>query len=255
MPKMGEVTIGDIEALIAIHAAIAAAHHARYTDLEAAAIAAALIADHADLATVHQDAPNLIANHKAIAAAHHAKTTLFTELTDRAGKDKLNWALNKLLLGAGPDADPTEIDVPVGGYTEGARVTHSVDQDIPNATTTTLAFDEERYDTDAIHDNTVFNSRLTCKTAGKYLIIGSIVWEGSAIGSRYIHIRLNGVTIIAYHLWGVSNDLGHRPFIATIYDLAVTDYVELRVRQQSGVALNVFRSGESSPLFMMQRIG
>ncbi|MBA7652321.1 hypothetical protein ES703_60151 [subsurface metagenome] len=138
---------------------------------------------------------------------------------------------------------------------QGARVTHSVDQAIPHATTTTLAFDEERYDTDAIHDNAVFNNRLTCKTAGNYLIIGGLVWSTHNVGGRYIHIRLNGVTIIGYHIWGVSVALGHRPFIATIYDLALTDYVELRVRQESGAALDVIRSGQNAPLFMMQRIG
>ena len=140
-------------------------------------------------------------------------------------------------------------------YTAGARVTHSVDQNIPTATTTTLAFDEERYDTDAIHDNVVSNNRLTCKTAGKYLIMGSFVWSTHNVGGRYVYIRLNGVTIIGYHIWGVSVALGHRPFIATIYDLALTDYVELRVRQESGAPLDVIRSGQNAPLFMMQRIG
>jgi hypothetical protein len=58
----------EADARIALHAAIAAAHHARYTDGETDA----RIAIHAALATVHQDAPGLIAIHAAIAAAHHA---------------------------------------------------------------------------------------------------------------------------------------------------------------------------------------
>ncbi|GAI65475.1 unnamed protein product, partial [marine sediment metagenome] len=50
---------------IAAHKANAAAHHDKYTDAEAAA----LIAIHAALATVHQDAPAIAA---AIAAAEVA---------------------------------------------------------------------------------------------------------------------------------------------------------------------------------------
>jgi len=56
--------------LIAAHAAIAAAHHARYTDAEAQAVADAQIATHTAIATAHQDAPALIATHAAIATAH-----------------------------------------------------------------------------------------------------------------------------------------------------------------------------------------
>ena len=65
----------DAPALIATHTAIAAAHHARYTDGEAQDVADAQIATHAALPTVHQDAPALILTHKGDASAHHAKYT------------------------------------------------------------------------------------------------------------------------------------------------------------------------------------
>ena len=251
MPKMGQVSPGDVDAAIAAHAAIPDAHHARYTDAEAGAIAAAVVAAHAALATVHQDAPALIAVHAAIAAAHHAKTTSFTELTDRAGKDKLNWALNKLLLGAGPDADPTEIDLPVGGYTEGARVYHNVAQSIPPKVWTPLAFNSERYDTDTIHSTVTNNSRLTCKTAGKYVIIGNIKWAALPPAS-YMIIYLNDEIIIGYvGYWTSISEL----IVSTVYDLAVNDFMELKVYQGSDNAIDVPSVAEYSPEFMMQRIG
>uniref|UniRef100_A0A6M3MEM6 Uncharacterized protein n=1 Tax=viral metagenome TaxID=1070528 RepID=A0A6M3MEM6_9ZZZZ len=65
----------DAPALIATHTAIAAAHHARYTDGEAQDVADAQIATHAALPTVHQDAPALILTHKGDASAHHARYT------------------------------------------------------------------------------------------------------------------------------------------------------------------------------------
>jgi len=65
----------DAPELISEHAAIAAAHHTRYTNGEAAGVAATLIEDHAALPTVHQDAPGLIETHRLVAGAHHTKYT------------------------------------------------------------------------------------------------------------------------------------------------------------------------------------
>ncbi|MBA7588911.1 hypothetical protein ES708_30982 [subsurface metagenome] len=197
------------------------------------------------------------AEHAAIgdAAPHHAKTTSFTELTDRAGKEKLNWAQNKLLLGAGPDADPTEIDLPVGGYTEGARAYHSLDQSIPNNTATALAFNSERYDTDAIHDPVTNNSRLTCKTAGIYLIVGQATFYTSIYGERYITIVANGGTDLAAQQWATPQAGWNMMHVSTIYNLAVDDYVELVVYHTRGNSLDILSWGNYTPEFMMQRIG
>lgn len=84
MPQEGAkpvYTETEVDDLITAHAAVAAAHHAKYTDAEADARAAALISTHAALPTVHQDAPALISTHASNAAAHHAKTIDASELT------------------------------------------------------------------------------------------------------------------------------------------------------------------------------
>lgn len=139
-------------------------------------------------------------------------------------------------------------------YWEGAKVTHSAQQIIPTATDTTLAFDTEFYDTDAIHDNVVNNSRLTCKTAGKYLIIGMAIFLSNPTGRRVIYITTDG-TIDAIQEWDVNQNQITAMHISTIHDLAVNDYAELRVRQESGGNLNISQSSPYTPLFMMQRIG
>lgn len=141
------------------------------------------------------------------------------------------------------------------GYTEGARVYHNLDQSIPNITYTALALNTERYDTDSIHDNVANNSRLTCKTAGKYLIVANIrIVAGGAAGARTLVIRLNGVTQIGRTSISASN-LTFLRSVSTIYDLAVDDYVEVEVYQNSGGALDVTVNANYSPEFMMQRIG
>jgi len=71
------------DAQILIHKGDAAAHHARYTDAEAQAVADTQIATHSALPTVHQDAPALIAAHAANATAHQdAPALIATHATD-----------------------------------------------------------------------------------------------------------------------------------------------------------------------------
>ena len=146
-------------------------------------------------------------------------------------------------------------NLPAGGYTEGARVYHSEALWIPNNTWTALPFNSERFDTDTIHDTVTNNSRLTCKTTGKYVIAGNIQWEPSATGMRYFKIKLNNGPTIAQtsHLVVTA----HEDYMAlpTIYHLEINNFVELNVYQNSGGTLILRTSPQNSPEFMMQRIG
>lgn len=133
-----------------------------------------------------------------------------------------------------------------------ARVFHNAAQSIAHNTVTVLAFNSERYDTDTIHDTVTNNSRLTCKTAGKYTITGNAEWAGNASGFRELAILLNGTTIIGTNdlsVGGVAGTLSH--CVSTEYALAINDFVELRAYQNSGAALNVSSSGNYSPEFSM----
>ena len=147
---------------------------------------------------------------------------------------------------------PTEVAALLG---KGARVYHDAAQSIPNSTTAYLAFNSERWDTDAIHDIVTNNSRLTCKTAGRYLIITQVEWAYNSTGERQIKIMLNGATVIGHASQQAPVSYCLRLALATIYNLAVNDYVETQVYQSSGSSLNVSSSGQYSPEFTMQRIG
>lgn len=143
-----------------------------------------------------------------------------------------------------------------GGYTQGARVYHNANQSITTATFTQLAFNSERYDTDSIHDNVTNNSRLTCQTAGKYLIIGSIYFAAAAGGSRHLAIRLSTGVDIAYMQLAPDASVNvYRATVAAIWDMTVGQYVEVRVYQDTGAGLNVLVNDSNSAEFMMQRIG
>ena len=140
-------------------------------------------------------------------------------------------------------------------YIEGARVYHNANQTIASGTWTTLSFNSERYDTDNIHDPTTNNSRLTCRAAGKYLIIAHGYFASNATGIRAMRLLLNGLELIGYFQAHVGADGYWRGIVSTTYNLAVDDYVEVQVNQTSGAELDFLCFGQYSPEFMMQRIG
>lgn len=139
-------------------------------------------------------------------------------------------------------------------FQPGCRTGHSANQSLTNSTNTVIAFDTERWDTDTIHDNVTNNSRLTCKTAGKYQISACIAYASNATGDRETSIRLNGTTVIAYDTRSAVNGAVTIATISTLWDMAVNDYVEVLGFQTSGGALNVTTNAAYSPEFMMVRV-
>jgi len=140
-------------------------------------------------------------------------------------------------------------------YNEGARVYSNVDQTIPKNTWATLALNAERYDNDAIHDPVTNNSRLTCKTAGKYVISAMVAFESGPTGTRWVVIKLNGTTAIASQVQRAAAVGRPYPNVTTQYHLAVNDYVEIIVRHDDIVDRDVEYVFNESPEFAMQRIG
>jgi len=176
---------------------------------------------------------------------------------EHMSKNKLGFTADKLLKGAGVGANPTEIDVPSGGYTEGAKVYNNAAQALGTGTDATINFNTELWDTDSIHDNVTNNSRLTCKTAGKYLIVASLAYVYDNIGLRVIQIRKNNITNIAsYHIPTITVlNWQTTLYLAVIADMSVNDYVELKGYQDCGHDLNTKVSAYQFPTFYMQRIG
>ena len=138
----------------------------------------------------------------------------------------------------------------------GARVYNSANISIPNATSTALTYDTERFDTDAIHSTVANTSRLTCKTAGKYLIWFVGYFVNDANGSiRLGYIQLNGATTLAQER-KAPNAINSATFcVSCVYDLAVNDYVEFFAWQDAGGAINFLAAANQSPEFGIQRIG
>jgi len=135
------------------------------------------------------------------------------------------------------------------------RAYHNAAQSIPNAAYTSLAFNSEDFDTDALHDLAVNNSRLTATIPGKYRISANISFEENAAGFRLAAIRYNGVQLAAQQtIPSIGGAIYTSLSLTTTLDMAVGDYVEVRVYQSSGGALDVEYTSLYSPRFEMERI-
>ena len=135
----------------------------------------------------------------------------------------------------------------------GARVYNVSAISIDHDTVTALTFDTERFDTDDIHSTSSNTGRLTCVTAGKYLITANLGFGSNATGRRFAGIRLDGATYIAADSKPAANGDTTWFSLSTIYDLTATQYVEVLVYQNSTGALNVINFGNASPEFSMIR--
>lgn len=151
-------------------------------------------------------------------------------------------------------------ELPVGDAIEstaiGARVYSTASaQTVATATEAALNFNAEQFDSDTCHDNSTNPNRLTCKTAGKYLITGAIRYQSNATGYRGASLRVNGGTYIGLAGSQAANGQVTQITVVTIYDLAVNDYIELIAYQESGSTLNLEVVGTAVPSLGFIRIG
>jgi hypothetical protein len=134
------------------------------------------------------------------------------------------------------------------------RVYYDANIDLTAETPKKLNFNQERWDTEAMHSTVANTSRLTCVTAGKYLIIGNASFVALS-NTVYLQILLNNITLIGSSKGStrLGTTLPVDLVVSTIYNLAVGDYVELIGYASS--TISIISNPNYSPEFMMNRIG
>lgn len=138
------------------------------------------------------------------------------------------------------------------------RAYNNANLSIPASTVTTLTFNQERFDDpdNPMHDTSTNTSRITCKVAGLYLIGCHVSFNSIADGfMTQVFFRLNGATILGAHEHTTTDTQFEQHNCITLYKLAVNDYVEVRVQQTSGAAVNVLALGNYSPEFWAIWVG
>lgn len=136
------------------------------------------------------------------------------------------------------------------------RVYHNTAQSIANNSEVALTFNSERYDTDSMHSTSVNPSRITFNTTGLYVVSLTFEFAPHSTGRRYGVIKLGGTTGIAVALNPTAEGtFGHGFSISTIYKFTAGEFVEAKVYQNSGGALNVLNSPNFSPEFAATWLG
>ena len=127
-------------------------------------------------------------------------------------------------------------------------------QSIPNNVYTALTFTSEIVDRDNGHSNTVNTGRYTANTAGYYLFNGVAQFAANVTGYRAVLWHVNGAFPTTGNYTQTSSTLSAGVIASVtavpfLQYLAVGDYVDLRVLQTSGAALNtVVTSGIASSM-------
>jgi hypothetical protein len=118
---------------------------------------------------------------------------------------------------------------------------------IANNTNTTVLFDTEEFDTDAYHSTSTNTGRITIPAgkAGKYAINSSFFIQEAANGGRVLNIYKNG-SVYARSQMPPDSVSQIAVTLNLVMDLAVSDYIEVVVFQNSGGALNLY--GGSAPI-------
>jgi len=182
--------------------------------------------------------------------------TLPTATTTLVGRDTTDTLTNKTLTsptitGTGTMSGGT-ITTPVIVKTPMAAVYKAAAQSIPDVTVTTLTFDTERYDSDSMHSTSSNTGRMTINTAGVYLIHLTGYFASNATGFRNAYLLVNGAgPYIMENKNAVNGDVTLINFSAEL-DLAVNDYVEVQLYQNSGGALN-FTSSDVTAGYRISR--
>ena len=125
---------------------------------------------------------------------------------------------------------------PAGGSSTfaGCSIKQSSAQSISNNTDTILNFDAEFFDTDAFHDNSTNNSRITIPAGkgGYYLFTLNVRFNGGTSGDFFIKLIKNGAEeqVIAAQLNSVTPASQYSVIAAG----AVSDYFQAKAYQGSG---------------------
>ena len=132
------------------------------------------------------------------------------------------------------------------GFRGGALVYLDANQSLTNLTWTAINFDQEDYDTDALHDNATNNSRLTVPTGiTRVRLTGKVGFQSGDVLIREATFRKNGLEAYAgraAHRFGdgtqTTGNVTRINIQSPILTVTAGDYFELYAFQDSGGALN-----------------
>jgi predicted regulator of amino acid metabolism with ACT domain len=126
---------------------------------------------------------------------------------------------------------------------------------IANNTDTAVAFNNERRDTAAMHDNVTNKTRLTAVTTGLHDVFANIAFVANATGIRVCWFRVDGTVNIGLDIRSAASADATSFCISTQVYLVAGSYVEVIVKQTSGGNLALYEGPWFSPEAKMRWVG
>lgn len=190
----------------------------------------------------------------------NSDTGTITDLTDY-----IEWEADGTKLEVGAASRPMTSDVGSAGaetvarafMTPSARVTHSGNQLVGNATDYTLEFDTELFDPTGMHDTAALvRHRYTIEIPGIYEADAACEFAADNDGFRHMQIVKNGTDILgAVTLPAVQGGVATRLQCGTgEIEVAAGDYLEVVVHHTAGGNLNVVAANYYTPLFSIKKV-
>lgn len=142
---------------------------------------------------------------------------------------------------------------------QACRVTRTTAQSLPDASTATVNFDDEAFDTDGMHDVATNNSRITINEAGIYIVgFNGDLTAGTDYTRIVVTLVINGTTGIARsHHNSTTSSVTQVVGVNTVYQFQAGDYVEVQIFQDNtaNTARDLLVTADRSPVFYAARIG
>lgn len=162
------------------------------------------------------------------------------------------WVSGEIVTAANMNTHVRDNMKAIGGADKAwCRVYNSATQSIPDNAITAVTFDSEQSDVQAMHSTSSNTSRITVPASwgGPYLIGSQVNFAGVAASDIAAAIRINNVNDLIYGTGVTSTVITGGIPLCTLNTLAAGDYVETRVYQKSGAALNTALVTGASPMF------
>lgn len=131
------------------------------------------------------------------------------------------------------------------------KLERTTGQVVYDASTATMVWDSEAWDTDAMHDNATNQDRITINTPGIYLVIGAVRYTAGISDDSSLTINLNG-SLVVRDEGGPANTAGGRT-ASLMLNLSAADYLTMQVYQNNSA--NTSRTTTSGTFFSAAWLG
>ncbi len=128
---------------------------------------------------------------------------------------------------------------------EKCRLQLASEPSIPNNAETTVAWTEETFDPNDMHDLVTDKHKMTVPTGGIYLIMASVEWDNSNVGVRRITLFSKGTNLVCRNSMPFVQGAKEVMSVFGLSEMDAGDYFHLNVFHTHGSAKNLIAANST----------